>query len=159
VHEYKFRADFNNRYQIIRAIAEDPNDETEMNLVYANRSPDDILMREQLDRFARMSKGRFRVWYLVDKAPTGWKYGVGFVNKQVIEEHLPAPSEDTKMLLCGPPGKCNIFAKTQNVSKRSTDPFAILCVGLVNASKKSLVELGFAAPGALSRISDQVFCF
>ena len=30
---------------------------------------------------------------------------------------------------------------------------------MVNASKKNLAELGFQAPGAVAKMSDQIFCF
>ena len=61
--------------------------------MYGNRSPDDILMRDQLDRFAQRSNGQFSVHYTVDEAPPGRKHGVGFVGKEVIQTHLLAPSE------------------------------------------------------------------
>ncbi|KAK4574902.1 hypothetical protein LTR86_001744 [Recurvomyces mirabilis] len=121
-------------YQLIRAICEDPTDYTEVSLVYANRSESDILLRKQLDGFARSSSGRFRVYYMLDQPPPGWEQGKGYVNEQIIQECLPAVSSDTKMMLCGPPG-------------------------MVNASKKNLVKMGFAAPGVVSKIDDQIFCF
>lgn len=34
---------------------------------------------------------------------SGWKYSSGFVTADMIKEHLPAPGEDTLILLCGPP--------------------------------------------------------
>jgi len=32
-----------------------------------------------------------------------WKQGVGFVSAEMIQERLPAPGEDTIVLICGPP--------------------------------------------------------
>ncbi|KAI4723108.1 hypothetical protein E4T48_00799 [Aureobasidium sp. EXF-10727] len=40
-------------YQVIRAICEDKTDDTEISLVYANRSEPDIMMRQQLETFAK----------------------------------------------------------------------------------------------------------
>ncbi|KAL8235698.1 hypothetical protein R6Q59_016779 [Mikania micrantha] len=37
------------------------------------------------------------------KAPEGWTGGVGFVSKEIIEEQLPRPAFDVKILRCGPP--------------------------------------------------------
>lgn len=81
------------RYQIIRAISEDKTDITEISLIYANRSEEDILMRSQLDRFSAQSNGQLKVYYMVGHTTPSWTEGVGFVYKQIIEERLPVPSE------------------------------------------------------------------
>ena len=80
-------------FQIIRAICEDKTDNTEVRLIYANRSEDDILMRSALEGFEKKSGGQFRIHYLVDKPSAGWKGGVGFCTKQTIQDHLPAASD------------------------------------------------------------------
>lgn len=121
-------------YQIIRAICEDKSDNTELTLIYANRSEADILLRKQLDRFAATCNNKFTILYMIDKPTPGWTGGTGFVNKELLQKYMPAASSDCKVLLCGPPG-------------------------MVNATKKNLVELGFEAPGAVSKISDQIFIF
>lgn len=36
-------------YQVIQAVLNDPLDKTELYLIYANRSEEDILLRKQLD--------------------------------------------------------------------------------------------------------------
>lgn len=121
-------------FQLIRAICEDERDETEVSLVYANRSEGDILLREELEGFARRYPRNLKVWYMLDQAPEGWKYGSGFVTKEVMKERLPGADEDARIMLCGPPG-------------------------MVTAAKKGLVELGFEKPGAAAKMTDQVFCF
>ena len=45
-----------------------------------------------------------------------WKYSEGFVNDEMIKEHLPAPSEDTIILMCGPPPMIK-FACNPNLDK------------------------------------------
>lgn len=79
------------RYQLIRAICEDKTDITQIGLIYANRSEDDILMHAQLDRFA--SSGKLKVFYTLDKPAQGWRGGKGYVTKEMIQEHLPAVSD------------------------------------------------------------------
>jgi nitrate reductase (NAD(P)H) len=39
-------------YQVIRAIIADPEDTTQLSLIFANRTPGDILLRKELDSFA-----------------------------------------------------------------------------------------------------------
>ena len=121
-------------FQLIRAICEEDYDTTEISLVYGNRSESDMLLRKELDTYARRYPKNFRVWYLLDVASEGWEYGRGYCTKDVIEQHLPALSPDTKMLLCGPPG-------------------------MVNAAKEMLVEMGFQEPGAIGKMTDQIFLF
>lgn len=121
-------------YQIIRAICEDERDTTEISLVYANRSEGDILLREELEAFARKYPKQFTLYYMLDVAPEDWKYGTGYVTPEVMAARLPKPAADTKIFLCGPPG-------------------------MIKAAKKGLVSLGFEAPGAVGRMTDQIFCF
>lgn len=33
----------------------------------------------------------------------GWKYSSGFVNADMIRDHLPAAGDETQILMCGPP--------------------------------------------------------
>lgn len=32
-----------------------------------------------------------------------WNYSQGFVNEEMIRDHLPPPGEETLILMCGPP--------------------------------------------------------
>lgn len=47
---------------------------------------------------------------------SGWAYSSGFVNADMIKEHLPAPEEGTLILMCGPPPMIN-FACLPNLEK------------------------------------------
>lgn len=86
----------------IRKALTDNSDSTELSLIFANVSPDDILLRRELDQLARESK-RFTVYYTVNEADGKWSQGKGFVTKEMIAERLPGPAEDSKIFLCGPP--------------------------------------------------------
>ncbi|KAE8328138.1 hypothetical protein BDV39DRAFT_214479 [Aspergillus sergii] len=121
-------------YQLIRAICEDDTDTTEISLIYANRSEEDILLRSELEAFARKYPKNFKLWYMLDHPPKDWAYGKGYVTPEVMAAKLPGPAPDTKVMLCGPPG-------------------------MVNASKKALTAAGFQAPGAVGKMTDQIFCF
>jgi nitrate reductase (NAD(P)H) len=94
-------------YQVIQAVLRDqPDDDTEMHLVYANRTEDDMLLREEIDRWAAAHPARLKVWYVVSKVARpedGWEYGVGRVDELVMREHLPLGDSETLALVCGPP--------------------------------------------------------
>lgn len=53
---------------VVQAVLRDPEDETRLRLLYASRSPPDIILRAELDRLAGGDpKGRLRVTYVVDQ--------------------------------------------------------------------------------------------
>jgi cytochrome-b5 reductase len=72
--------------QIIKAIARGrkAGDTTQVDLIFANVTEQDILLREDLDQLAREDKG-FRVHYVLDKPPAGWQGGVGYVTAEMIQ--------------------------------------------------------------------------
>ncbi|XP_062224499.1 NADH--cytochrome b5 reductase 1-like [Phragmites australis] len=90
-------------YQVARAILENPNDSTKVHLIYANVTYEDILLKEELDNMAKTYPDRFKIYYVLNQPPEIWNGGVGFVSKEMIKAHCPAPAEDIQILRCGPP--------------------------------------------------------
>ncbi|XP_026326367.1 NADH-cytochrome b5 reductase 2-like isoform X2 [Hyposmocoma kahamanoa] len=93
--------------QLIRHICQDVNDHTEMRLLYANQTEDDILLREELERYQKDHPSQMKLWYTVDRPTDGWTYSSGFINDTMISEHMFAPGDDTIVLMCGPPPMIN----------------------------------------------------
>ena len=93
--------------QLIRAIIKNEKDQTKVSLLYANQSEKDILLRNELDQIALEHPDQVNVWYTVDTCSDDWKYSKGFVNADMISEHLFPPSNDTLVLMCGPPPMIN----------------------------------------------------
>ncbi|KAF9917187.1 NADH-cytochrome b5 reductase [Modicella reniformis] len=106
--------------QIIRAIVKNPEDKTEVSFIFANVNHEDILLRAEL--------------YVLNNPPEGWTGGVGFVNADMIKEHMPKPAADIKVLLCGPPP-------------------------MISAMSKLTQDLGYDKVNAVSKLPDQVFKF
>ncbi|RVX22523.1 Nitrate reductase [Vitis vinifera] len=107
-------------YQIIQAVLKDPEDDTEMYVVYANRTEDDILLWEELDAWAEKHE-RLKVWYVVGESiRKGWKYSLGFITESILREHIPSASGDTLALACGPPPMIQ-FAVQPNLEKLGYD--------------------------------------
>ncbi|WVZ68441.1 hypothetical protein U9M48_017378 [Paspalum notatum var. saurae] len=90
-------------FQVARAILENPNDNTKVHLIYANVTYEDILLKEELDDMAKTYPDRFKIYYVLNQPPENWNGGVGFVSKEMIQSHCPAPAEDIQILRCGPP--------------------------------------------------------
>ncbi|XP_026425443.1 NADH--cytochrome b5 reductase 1-like [Papaver somniferum] len=90
-------------FQVARAILENPIDKTNVHLIYANVTVDDILLKEELEGLTSKYPNRFKVYYVLNQPPEEWNGGVGFVSKEMIEAHCPAPASDIQILRCGPP--------------------------------------------------------
>lgn len=71
--------------QIIRAVirGRPTGDKTEIDLIFANVNPEDILLREDLDELAKTDKG-FRVHYVLNNPSEKWEGGVGFVTPEMM---------------------------------------------------------------------------
>ncbi|UKZ45875.1 hypothetical protein TrVGV298_000068 [Trichoderma virens] len=121
-------------FQLIRAICENNRDTTEISLVYASQTEDDILLKEELDNFSQLYPNLFKVFYVVERPSPTWESGVGYITKDVAAQRLPLPGTDVKIMVCGP-------------------------AGMVSSAKKFLKELGYETPGASPKMSDQVFIF
>lgn len=92
--------------QLIEAVIRDPTDHTQLFLLFANQTEQDILMRERLEELVNQNPDRLRIWYTVDRvADPGkeWGYSIGFVNSDMIAQHLPPAQDETLILICGPP--------------------------------------------------------
>ena len=75
-------------------------------MIFGNRTVDDILLKEELIQFEENYKDNFKLYLTVDVKPeesVNWKYGVGFVTKEMIQNNLPAPGPETLIVYCGPP--------------------------------------------------------
>lgn len=102
--------------QLIRHVFKDPEDDLSLFLLFANQTESDILLRSELEDIFAKHGDRFKLWYTVDRPSDGWEYSTGFVNSDMIKDHLPSPSDDTLILMCGPPPMIN-FACNPNLDK------------------------------------------
>ncbi|KAI0847715.1 ferredoxin reductase-like protein [Daldinia vernicosa] len=121
--------------QVVRAIirGRPTGDRTQVDLIFANVTEQDILLKEDLDALAKEDSG-FRVHYVLDKPPEGWTGGVGFVTADMVAKWLPKAAPDVKILLCGPPP-------------------------MIGGLKKATESLGFQKARPVSKLEDQVFAF
>lgn len=59
-------------------------DRTEVDLLFANVNPEDILMKKELDALAAVDKN-FRPHYVLNNPPEGWTGAQGFVSADLIK--------------------------------------------------------------------------
>ncbi|KAK9804386.1 hypothetical protein WJX72_010552 [[Myrmecia] bisecta] len=89
--------------QVASEILRNPADKTDVSLIFCNQSEQDIILRKEIDDMAKQHKN-FRVYYVIDKAHNkNWAGGLGYVTKEMVQQHMPAPSDDNLIMVCGPP--------------------------------------------------------
>ena len=99
------------------ALRDSSVDKTRFSLIFANVTEEDILIRDRLEDLARENPGRFRVHHVLNEPPKKkkktekgeeeeedkpWEGSTGFVTREILERHLPAPGPRTLVLRCGP---------------------------------------------------------
>lgn len=90
--------------QVIKEVLKNPEDKTEISLVFANTTEDDILLKSRIDELAA-KHANFKVTYVLSSPPTsGWSGETGFISSSIICSVMPKPSTDSLILVCGPPG-------------------------------------------------------
>lgn len=95
--------------QVLDKLLDDPRDNTEIRLLFANVSPADILLKSKLDALALIHP-RFKVYYTVDSASEGWSGFTGHVTPAMLAHVLPPPGDDNLILVCGPPGMVKVVS-------------------------------------------------
>lgn len=121
-------------YQVFTAILSNPKDKTKIHLVYANVADSDILLKAELDQLKAEHPDQFFIHYVLNNPPENWEGSVGFVTPEIMDNHLPKHTEDTNLLICGPPL-------------------------MVSAIKKAAQTLGYPKAKPVSKLGDQVFVF
>ncbi|SMN21923.1 similar to Saccharomyces cerevisiae YIL043C CBR1 Microsomal cytochrome b reductase, not essential for viability [Maudiozyma saulgeensis] len=123
-------------YQIMKAIVDDPNDTTEVSLIYGNSSESEILLKDELDSLCERKPEQIKVYYLIDKADRDdWEGGIGYVTSDLLNEKIASPDDDNvQLLLCGPPR-------------------------MVSSVKRMAVAMGYTKGKPVSKMEDQIFVF
>ncbi|ESO97296.1 hypothetical protein LOTGIDRAFT_214125 [Lottia gigantea] len=102
--------------QLIRQVFKDPEDKTELWLLFANQTEKDILLRPELEDIQQSHPSRFHLSYTLDRPESTWTHFKGFVDGDMISKSLPPPGDDTIIVMCGPPPMIN-FACIPNLDK------------------------------------------
>eukprot|EP00166_Cyanidium_caldarium_P000953 ctg_1425.g442 len=90
-------------FQVMQAILREESEQPlEVWLLYANNTEGDILLRAELDAWAE-KHDNVHVWYTLSHPPSEWKYSSGFIDEEMVREHMPPPGDDALVGLCGPP--------------------------------------------------------
>jgi cytochrome-b5 reductase len=97
--------------QIIREILENPNDNTQLHLLFGNHTVEDIIMKHDLDLLAKSHVNRLALSYFITSNPTNAPLDnnmfIGHINIENMRLLLPSASADHFVYVCGPPGMMN----------------------------------------------------
>lgn len=95
-------------FQVLRAVLNDREDQTECLVLDGNRDEQDILCRTELDGLAAENAQRFQLIYTLTRPGPEWKGLTGRVDEAFLSEKVGAPpslGEDAgedMVLVCGP---------------------------------------------------------
>lgn len=87
--------------QLINRICLDPSDRTEITLIFANQTHDDIFLLEYLNDLCAKHRN-LKIRHTLEHPPVGWDGLVGRVTRKMVENEMPPPSNDAMILVCGP---------------------------------------------------------
>ena len=88
-------------FQVFRAVMQDAEDPTVCTVLNGNRLEEDILCRDDLDKFAAGNEARCKLIYTLTKATEAWTGLRGRIGSDLLKEHV-ALQEDSMVLICGP---------------------------------------------------------
>ncbi|OWZ18324.1 NADH-cytochrome b5 reductase [Phytophthora megakarya] len=88
--------------QLIKTICRNPEDRTEITLLYCSVSEEDIILREEVEAMMYLYP-QISVVHVLSNPSATWQGLTGFVSKEMVEKYMPEPSDDNLVCVCGPP--------------------------------------------------------
>ncbi|OJI79439.1 hypothetical protein ASPTUDRAFT_78823 [Aspergillus tubingensis CBS 134.48] len=91
-------------YQLIKGILKNPQDRTKLTLVFGVNSEEDLLLKEELDRYATEFPERFNYIYTVSRPKEeNSSYRTGYIDEELLRSTFRESTQNTKVFICGPP--------------------------------------------------------
>lgn len=90
-------------YQLVARILLTEEDRTDIRVIDANKTEDDILLRAELDQFARENSDQFSITHVLSHPGKDWPGEKGHVDESILHHYAFEPDERSVALLCGPP--------------------------------------------------------
>ncbi|KAJ5745383.1 hypothetical protein N7520_010565 [Penicillium odoratum] len=91
-------------YQLLQGILNNPEDKTNVNLVFGVNTERDLLLKKELEQYKERFPGRFNYSFavssLTDEKPSIRK---GYVNEELLRDVVGKSDKDTMVFVCGPP--------------------------------------------------------
>eukprot|EP01055_Gregarina_sp_Pseudo9_P002075 Gregarina_sp_Pseudo_9__2074@NODE_2440_length_994_cov_257_782199_g2246_i0_p1_GENE_NODE_2440_length_994_cov_257_782199_g2246_i0NODE_2440_length_994_cov_257_782199_g2246_i0_p1_ORF_typecomplete_len265_score25_46NAD_binding_1/PF00175_21/5_9e30FAD_binding_6/PF00970_24/1_2e15NAD_binding_6/PF08030_12/2_1e06_NODE_2440_length_994_cov_257_782199_g2246_i0200949 len=100
---------FTPMWQVIKEVLENPEDQTQITLLYSTKMETDIIYLKKLEELA-LKHPNFKLYLVVSSPSQAWAGISGRIQKGMITHYLPAPSRETLVLVCGPDPMVNDLA-------------------------------------------------
>jgi len=93
-------------YQVLKAVLQNPLDTVKVHMIYANRTEEDILLKDNLDALSREHPDRFSLHYMLSRPrqPDSWTGLKGHINNDIVQSLIPRAAVHQYAMICGPPG-------------------------------------------------------
>jgi ferredoxin-NADP reductase len=82
---------------------------TKVNLLYGNRSENDIVFRKEFESMQKQNPN-LKLVFTINEATSGWKGATGFINTELIKKEIPDYKENV-FYTCGPPAMVEAMEK------------------------------------------------
>lgn len=113
-------------YQALRKLLETPGDDRPVTLIYGSKSPDEILLKAELDEWASRHP-QLKVVHVVgtdstSPPPAGWvstdtyTAETGWVDADKVAKYASPPADDTLVFVCGLPQMYDSLCGPRNES-------------------------------------------
>ncbi|KAG0250573.1 NADH-cytochrome b5 reductase [Mortierella polycephala] len=113
--------------QVIGEILKNKEDKTKINLLFANVTPEDIILKDVLDALTKAHPDQLKITYVIDNAVDGWEGETGFITGEMIKKHIPEiGSAGNKAFVCGPPPLMAAVSGEKNPDKSQGEIDGIL---------------------------------
>lgn len=91
--------------QALHALLGTPSDGSTATVLYSSKTQADILAKGTLDEWEAAHPRKLQVHHTLTREPTGtgWTGRRGRIDEALLREHLPPPSDDVLIFVCGPP--------------------------------------------------------
>lgn len=95
-------------YQLISRILRakdqgDVEDRTNLKVIDANKTEGDILLKDELDKFAKNNPDQFKITHVISHPDDNWSGEKGHVSKEILQKYAFGSEKGNVALLCGPP--------------------------------------------------------
>lgn len=102
-------------YQALWKLLGTAGDDRPVTVIYSNKTPEDILMREELELYASKHPDRLRLVHIIGETPdsappSGWESTplyvaeAGWLDDAKLRKYAFPPADDTLVFVCGVPG-------------------------------------------------------
>ena len=93
-------------YRVLKAVLLNPLDTVKVHMIYANRTEEDILLKDNLDALSREYPDRFSLHYMLSRPrqPDSWTGLKGHINNDIVQSLIPRAAVHQYAMICGPPG-------------------------------------------------------